>query len=269
MAIGVICLFFLIDSPKSWFLSLTEEEKAIVEERTRDNAVVRKEKVITAQYWEALKEPRLWLLFIASLSHNLQNGGLVTYSTVLVNGLGFDTVQSILLQIPSGALTVVYIGIAIYIHRKTNQMIYTAVFCYIISAIGCLLLAVLPNTEIKLLGYYFTWAQTGSYVMLISVIGSTVSGYSKKIFYFGANMMAYTLGNFCGPLMLVESTGPAYIPAMWGYFAGNILNIICFLLVRLILVRSNKKRAPERDAQATDVYLNLTDRGDKNYIYSL
>ncbi|KAI9478395.1 MAG: major facilitator superfamily domain-containing protein [Benjaminiella poitrasii] len=266
---GIIAVFFLIDSPQSWFLQLTEEEKVIFEERIRDNAVVRKQQVKVSQYWEALKEPRLWLLFVASCAHNLQNGGLVTYSTVLVRGLGFTATESILLQIPSGAVTVLFIAFAVTLHRKTHQNIYTAVICYLLSALGCLLLAVLPNNGIKLLGYYFTWAQTGSYVMLISLIGSTVSGYSKKIFYNGVNMLAYTIGNFAGPLMLVEHTKPAYIPTMWGYFGGNILNILCFLAVRIILSRINKKRLSERSNEPTDVYLNLTDKEDKNYIYSL
>jgi hypothetical protein len=250
-------------------LSLTEEEKDIVEQRTRDNAVVRELEVNVSHYWEALREPRLWLLCIISCSHNIQTGGLVTYSTVLVSSLGFNSIQSIWLQIPSGALTVIFIGMTIVIHRKTHQAIYTAIFCYVISAIGCLLLALLPNTSIKLLGLYLTWAQVGAYVMIISIIGSTVSGYSKKIFYNGANMIAYTIGNFCGPLMLVSSTSPAYTPTMWGYFAANILNIICLLILRYKFFRSNKKREAERTAEVTDIYLNLTDKEDKNYLYTM
>jgi sugar phosphate permease len=75
---GIMVFIFLIDNPNSWFLQLTEEEKEIVEERTRDNAVVRKLTVKVSQYWEALKEPRLWILFVTSLTHNLQNGGLIS-----------------------------------------------------------------------------------------------------------------------------------------------------------------------------------------------
>ncbi|KAI8990901.1 major facilitator superfamily domain-containing protein, partial [Mycotypha africana] len=267
--IGIVSLFLLIDGPNAWFLQLTEDEKPIVEDRIRDNAVVRKHKVKISQYWEALKEPRLWLMFFTSCTHNLQNGGLVSYSTVLVKGLGFNAIQSILLQIPSGAFTVIFISIAVVIHRKTKQMIYTAVICYTISAIGCLLLSVFPNSGIKLLGYYLTWAQTGSYVMLVAIVGSTVSGYSKKIFYNGVLMLAFTIGNFAGPLMLVEHTGPAYKPAMWGYFAANLLNSVLLMMIRIILDRTNKKRLKHGVGERTDVYLNLTDKEDKNYIYSL
>jgi hypothetical protein len=105
--------------------------------------------------------------------------------------------------------------------------------------------------------------------MLLSIIGSTVNGYSKKIFYNGANMIAFTLGNFCGPLMLVPTAAPGYSPTMWGYFGSNIFDILCLFLVRMILVRINKKREPLRSNEPTDVNLNLTDKEDKNYVYSL
>ncbi|KAI9478365.1 MAG: major facilitator superfamily domain-containing protein [Benjaminiella poitrasii] len=266
---GFVCVIFLIDSPQSWFLQLTEEEKVIFEERIRDNAVVRKQSVKVYQYWEALKEPRLWLLFVASCAHNLQNGGLISYGTILVKGIGFDSMDSILLQVPTGFSTIIYIALVIYFHRKTNQMAYIAAICYAVAAVGCLLLAVLPNTAVRLLGLYLAWAQSGSYVMTVFLIGSTVSGYSKKIFYNCANMVAYTIGNFAGPLMLVERTKPTYMPTMWGYFAANVICIICFLTIRLILSRINKKRLPDRSDEPTDVYLNLTDKEDKNYIYNL
>ncbi|KAI9337633.1 hypothetical protein BD770DRAFT_415568 [Pilaira anomala] len=158
---------------------MTEEEKLIVEARTRDNAVVRKQKIVVFQYWEATREPRLWLLIFASIAHNLQNGGLIDYSTVLIRGLGFTPIQSVIFQIPSGA-------------------------------------------------------QTGSYVMMITIIGSAVSGYSKKIFYNGILMFGYTIVNFSGPLMLVGNTSPEYAPAMWSFFTGNIFNMLCLFTIRII-----------------------------------
>lgn len=62
----------LIDSPDSGLLQMTEEEREIVKERIHYNAVVRKQTIETSQYWEALKEPRLWLICIISCAHNLQ-----------------------------------------------------------------------------------------------------------------------------------------------------------------------------------------------------
>jgi hypothetical protein len=259
----------LIDSPQSKWLGLTEEEKEVVEERTRDNAVVRKRKVNQLQYWEAIKEPRLWLIFVMVLLNNLQNGGLILFGNVLVTTLGFDKYQAIILQIPSGAMSSLCVLGAVYLQRKTKQLVYSAIIMTAISMIGCLLLAVLPQTGVKLLGFYLTWPCTGAYTLMVTLVAGTVSGYSKKIFYNGAVMVAYTLGNFIGPLMIVDHEAPAYKSAMWGYFASNVVIIICFVVLRIWLTKVNKNKAPGRTNTPTDVSLNLTDREDPNWVYHM
>lgn len=88
--IGFLTFFFLIDDPHHRLLHLTEKEHEIVEERTRDNCVVRVKEIKREQMWEAIKEPRLWLLLTANMLNCLQNGGLITFSTLLVEGLGFS-----------------------------------------------------------------------------------------------------------------------------------------------------------------------------------
>lgn len=80
----------MVDDPHHRLLHLTEKEKEIVEERASDNCVVRVKTIKKEQMWEAVKEPRLWLLMLANALNSLQNGGLVTFSTLLVQGLGFS-----------------------------------------------------------------------------------------------------------------------------------------------------------------------------------
>jgi hypothetical protein len=260
-------LFFLIDTPQSRWLSLTEEEKEIVKLRTQDNAVVRKGKVNQAQYIEALKEPRLWLIFISAMVNNFQNGGLIHFSNVLVKSLGFNTLDTILLQIPSGFVSALFVFGGVMLHRKTGQLCYSVMVLSTISGIGCLLLAVLPQNGIKLLAFYLSWPCTGAYTLIVTLISSTVSGYSKKIFYNGILMIAYTLGNFIGPLVILDNEAPAYKSAMWVYFTANVLVCVCFVLMRVWLSRLNVKKAPGRTNEPTDVNLNLTDREDPNYVY--
>ncbi|OAD08409.1 hypothetical protein MUCCIDRAFT_32172, partial [Mucor lusitanicus CBS 277.49] len=269
VSMGFIAFFMLVDGPNFWLLRITKDEKAIMRERTNDNAVVRRSKIEYHQYWEALKEARFWLICLTVLCDNLQNGGLILYSTVLVHGLGFDSITSILLQVPNGVFTVIYIAIAVFIHRRTHQLIFTACGLSAISMVGCLLLATLPNTAIKLIGYYLTWAQVGSYVLTLTILTSTVSGYSKKIFYNSAVMIFYTIGNFAGPLMIVDSQAPSYYGAMWGYLGCNVTAMLCLLSVRCWLSNLNKSRMDQKSNTPTDVYLNLTDREDRNFMYNL
>jgi ACS family allantoate permease-like MFS transporter len=90
LAIGIATLFFLVDSPHSKWLRLTEEEEEIVELRTQDNAVVMERTVKVAHYWESVKEVRFYLVILASFCNNLSNGGLVVFSTPFVATLGFQ-----------------------------------------------------------------------------------------------------------------------------------------------------------------------------------
>lgn len=86
---GIITFFFLPDTPDSFMFRLKEEEKEIVKERTRDNAVVRVYEIKKHHIYEALKEPRLWLLCFSTLCNNLSTGGLVVFSTLIVQAFGF------------------------------------------------------------------------------------------------------------------------------------------------------------------------------------
>lgn len=90
VVIGIITFLFLVDDVDSKILRLTDKEKYIVQERSRDNCVVRNKKIKKEHMIEALKEPRLYLIFIAQLCNCLQNGGLITFSTLLIEGLGFS-----------------------------------------------------------------------------------------------------------------------------------------------------------------------------------
>ncbi|KAI9263764.1 major facilitator superfamily domain-containing protein [Sporodiniella umbellata] len=154
---GIICFFFLPDNPYSFMFRLTEEEEKIVQKRTQDNAVVRVYEIKKWHIWEALREPRLWLICFAAFFNNLHTSGLVIFSTLIVQGLGFSASNTILMLIPGGFMAALFCILAAYISRKTGQLYPGAAVCTTISLVGVVLLAVLPMAGIKLLGYFLAW----------------------------------------------------------------------------------------------------------------
>ncbi|KAI8890909.1 MFS general substrate transporter [Backusella circina FSU 941] len=266
---GIITFFFLADTPTAKVLRLTEEEKLIVEERTRDNAVVRVEKIKMYQVWEALREPRLWLISVSILCNNLHNGGLVVFSTLIVKNLGFTSQESILLQIPSGFISACFAATSVFIARKTGQLYISAAVCSTVSLIGVILLATLPNTGVKLLGYFIAWAMNGTSVMLLTLIGANVVGYTKKIFYNGMNMAFYTFGNFIGPLIMLEREAPVYKTGMTVYCVGVSAIIVLLFINRQLQARENKRRLAIENPVPVDVNDDLTDRENTTFIYKL
>jgi len=66
------------------------------------------------------------------------------------------------MQVPSGAVSALFAALAVLVARKTGQLYMGAAFSTTISLVGVILLAVLPNSGIKLLGYFLAWAMNGT-----------------------------------------------------------------------------------------------------------
>ncbi|CAO3593336.1 unnamed protein product [Absidia cylindrospora] len=265
--LGISVFFLLPDHPHSSRFHLTPEEKLIVDERTQDNAVVRQRKVNYAHYWEAVKEAQFWLLCFTALCIQLPNGGLVVFGNPFVKSLGFSSLNAILLQLPVGTVVVLYVAFVIFFEHKTKQLVFSACTTAVISMLGCLLLAVLPHQPIKLFAYYLSWAFNGTYAMLLTIVGTNVKGYSKKVFYNGGIMIFYTIGSFCGPLMMVSDEAPSYRSGMIGFTVAMFLVVLTLNVSRLWMARRNVQR---RDNHGhTDAHLDHSDTQDQNFKYRL
>ncbi|ORZ25525.1 major facilitator superfamily domain-containing protein [Absidia repens] len=264
--LGIVVFFLLIDKPTSKLLRLTDDEKKIMEKRVVDNMVVKNKKIKRYQIWEALKEPRLYCLCFSMLFVNLQNGGLISYSVLLVQSLGFNSHESIILQIPSGIAAATYVLISIIIARKSQQTILTAVGMTCVSLLGLIILVATNSTGGKLAGYYLSWAEAATQALIVTIIGNNCSGYTKKVTYNGALTVFMTIGNFVGPLMMVP---PTYLGGLLGYVIANILVIVMLLYVRWEMNKVNKQRQSQNNIEKTDPALDYTDREDANFVYKL
>ncbi|KAI8049293.1 major facilitator superfamily domain-containing protein [Thamnidium elegans] len=266
---GFISFFFLPDTPTSFMFRLTEEEKEIVKERVQDNGVTRVYDFKKHHIYEALNEPRLWLICFSTLCNNLHTGGLVVFSTLLVEAFGFSKQHSILLQMPNGASTVLFSILAVVIARKTNQLYLGVAVSTTISLVGLILLVTLPEGTIKLVGFLLAWAMNGTAVMLLTITGANVAGYTKKLFYNGMNMIFYTLGNFIGPLLMFEREAPLYKTGMTVYCVANGAILIMLFLNRQYMARLNRIKLTNPNDEVSQASDDLTDRENKKFIYRL
>ncbi|KAI8149503.1 major facilitator superfamily domain-containing protein [Fennellomyces sp. T-0311] len=272
--IGVLFFFLLPDRPKSRWFRLTPKEEKIVDERTRDNAVVQNREYKISHVYEAIREPRLYCYILISFFLNLQNGTMTIFANQFIVDMGFTRLESILLNIPNGAAIIIIIACVIFLSQRYNDVNYVGALFSIVSMIGALLLCTIPGGGPKLIGLYLS-ATSPPGAMLNTSISHNVAGYTKKIFYNGANMVAYCIGNFVGPLMMVEHTAPRYIGGMSGYIVADFLAALLFVYLRWSYNRENKRRAqlikegqvppPAENREELD----LTDQEDLNFVYRL
>lgn len=54
-----------------------------------------------------------------------------------------------------------------------------------------------------------------------------------------------------------------------GFCLGNALVIVLLGVLYIMMMKENKRRLANRPEEETDVYLDLTDKQDKNFIYKL
>ncbi|KAL0582117.1 hypothetical protein ABG067_008185, partial [Albugo candida] len=107
----------------------------------------------------------------------------------------------------------------------------------------------------------------GTAVMLLSIAGSNVTGYTKKLFYNAMNMIFFTLGNFIGPLVMLGKETPTYKTGMTIYCIANALILVLLFVNRMFAARENKRRLANPSGEKVDVKDDLTDRENPNFIY--
>ncbi|KAG1051219.1 hypothetical protein G6F43_006556 [Rhizopus delemar] len=268
-ATGVLSYFFLIDNPKSSALKLNAEQEILVEERTRDNAVVRTTTIKKEQIYEALKEVRFWCFCISCFLMNLQNGAMSAYVSQIALNFGFTGIQASFITLGGGAAVILWIGGSVLLVQRINQTIYMIAVLMLIDVVGLILLLVITDVRLKLIGIYIMWAYTGAYVLIVASISNNVTGYTKKIFYNGMFMIFYTIGNFVGPFLMVEDTKPSYAPAIITYICCNFVTAILVLIARMKMAAVNKKRISNPSAEIINVEDDLTDVQDPNFLYRL
>ncbi|KAI8969162.1 major facilitator superfamily domain-containing protein [Mycotypha africana] len=267
---GVIYFFLLPDNPKSRWFKLTEEEVAIVDERTRDNAVVRNKRFEISHVWEAIRELRLYLYCLISICINLQNGGINLFANIIITEMGFSNVNAILLHLPGGVILILMILLTIYLSKRLKDICYIAIGATVVSLVGLICLVAIPAGGSKLVGLYLSGAGTPVYVLMQTSISNNVSGYTKKIFYTSCAIIFSTFGNFTGPLLLRSQDEPRYIMGLSVYAAANAVVVICFILIRFSYARENKRRMLNKAADAValpDDFKDLTDKQNQHFIY--
>ncbi|EFX05171.1 major facilitator superfamily transporter allantoate [Grosmannia clavigera kw1407] len=105
-AIWAAVVFFLLPNNPLDACGFTLREKYIVIRRkAADNTGIETKKIKKEQIWEAIMDPKTWLIWIAVVALQVPNGGLTTFNTLIIEGLGFDSLQTSLLAMPPGAMS--------------------------------------------------------------------------------------------------------------------------------------------------------------------
>jgi sugar phosphate permease len=120
VVVGIVVIFLLPNNPMS--SRLTHAEKIWAVERLRGNQTgIENKRFKKAQAIECFKDPQTWLLALITIASNVPNGAVSSYQATIIKEFGYTSKETALLQIPSGAVSIVSILTATYMAGRFNQ----------------------------------------------------------------------------------------------------------------------------------------------------
>ncbi|KAG8853265.1 hypothetical protein FRB96_008349 [Tulasnella sp. 330] len=291
--IGCICatwaLVLLVILPNSPATSvfLTRDERLMAVARLRKNQTgIENRKFKMSQLIEAALDVKTWLFLLLGFVGNIPNGGISNFSTLIIKGLGFDTLNTALLAIPQGALVIFWIGTgALLNHRlpKNSRTLVCMIFMIptIAGTLGFLLAPEHANIG-RLICFYMTGSYQTTFVLSLSLITSNTGGQTKKMILAATIWLGACIGNIAGPFFYKTSQAPTYRLGIGSMLVANCLEVLIILILRIIFIRANKakeRRAAELQAEAEaghskplpeendTAFSDMTDKENINFRY--
>jgi len=144
-AVWGVVLFFLLPNSPATFRGFSHEEKLLIIARMRRNQTgIEQRRIDWGQIKEAYMDYKTWMFMLLGFVANIPNGGISNFSTLVIKGLGFDTLHTALLGIPQGVLVVIWISLGAVVNNympKNSRTLVCALFMLptIAGALGFLL----------------------------------------------------------------------------------------------------------------------------------
>ncbi|KAH7137833.1 permease of the major facilitator superfamily [Dactylonectria macrodidyma] len=275
---GVVCFFWLAVTPTeaSW---LTEEEKVIALERVRGNKTgTEVDKFNPSQLKEAFRDVRFYMIFLLLVSTGLPNGGLTAFGPTIISGFGFNTDQSALLNMGSGASQVAGTFVALFIAKNTNRTL-AGLWTLLLACIGTAIMLGIPesNYSARYGGLVLTYQFPICILFVITYMTAGVAGSTKKFAFGAAYQFGYAVGNIIGPQTYRANDAPNYYTAKYTMLAFLIFTAVLIGCMGLLHKtwnnnRDKKDATDPEDPQAhveNEEFLDITDFQIRSFRYPL
>ncbi|KAE8416404.1 major facilitator superfamily domain-containing protein [Aspergillus pseudocaelatus] len=242
----ILCLL-LPDSPaKASFLSDSERRIAVqrtLQNKTGSTAVT--EEFLWDQVIDAIRDPQAWLLILYTFCVNLANGGLTSFSTIIIAGFGYSNFESLLLQMPMGLCQLIFLILtALMATYVQSSRIMSMILNVIVAVIGVVLIYTLDESHkvVKLVGLCFVATFAANIPLSLSIITSNVAGTTKRSMLSVGLFAAYCVGNIVGPQFFYASQEPVYSSGIEATLCGLALGVFFLGCLFLYYIWENKRR---------------------------
>ncbi|KAJ3953009.1 hypothetical protein N0V92_010534 [Colletotrichum tropicale] len=218
---GLFIGWWLPDSPMA-AKCFNEDQKRLMIERVRANETGIQNKTYKRyQMVEAVTDPVVWCYVLLQVTSTLIIGGLGVFSNLIISSFGFTYLQTQLLNIAQGAVT-------------------------IIVMLGSATLATWSKQTAWVMHFYLAEGN-----LIFSLISRNIAGQTKKSTTLAMTFIGWAAGNMTAPQIFQDSDAPRYRKGFTAHFCLYVLFNLFLVLMRFLLVRRNKAKRTAA-AAATD-----------------
>lgn len=271
--LGLLVLVHIPDTPAgAWFLS--DSEKKLVIERIRSNQQgFGSKKFKKYQFVEALLDYKTWLMFAFAFCNNVPNGGITNFGNILlVSDIGYTPNESLLMQMPAGAVLLVgCIGFSYCVRWYPHRMFW-AITGTMVVVFGQCLLAFANNNKMKLAGLAISSMSSIGIICILSLISSNVAGHTKKVTTSAIFLIGYCVGNLVGPQTFRNSEAPGYQGAKTAIVSCGFIGLFVLCVIWASYIWENKRKdkidLSKHQALENQEFADLTDKENVFFRYS-
>ncbi|KAK6070355.1 2-ketogluconate transporter [Seiridium cupressi] len=238
--------WWLPDSPMK-AKCFNEDQKRLMIERVRVNETGIQNKVWKRyQLIEALTDPVVWCYVMLNVTSTLVIGGLGVFSNLIIASFGFTDLQTQLLNIAQGALTIIIMVGSATIATKTRQTAWVMHGLTVLPIIGTAIIYSFPpngsNSVGLLLAFYCTQFYLAEGNLIFSLISRNIAGQTKKSTTLALSFIFWAAGNMTAPQVFQSTDGPRYQKGFTAHFCLYVLFNLTLALTRVLITRRNKAK---------------------------
>ncbi|KAL3442376.1 MFS general substrate transporter [Aspergillus insuetus] len=243
LLVAALVLVILPETPdKATFLSSID--KARIRARLEADSAGVGEKVFR---WNALVEVfgdlQTWLLILLTLLITIPSGVITTFSSILIQGFGYGSKESALLNMPSGIVSIVSTMVSSYGIAKGYSRWLTIDILLLPTLLGSCLMSFLPTSNQAgcLAGIYMVNTTVAPLALIFAWTGANYKGYTMKVAGSTLISAAFSIANIIGPQTFQARDAPGYTPAKITLVAVNAAAFIVSTALRVLYGRRNAR----------------------------
>ncbi|KAH7001226.1 major facilitator superfamily domain-containing protein [Ilyonectria destructans] len=250
-AVGIVGIFTLADSPLTtrW---LEPEERQLAHDRmVRDTVGLEESKGARAGFFQAVRDPRLWLFCFIQNMH-LSACSFNNFFPTVVGSLGFNKTITLVLTCPPYLVSGFFGYLAGMSSGKYNERTWHITVCMGIALVGYVISCATLNTPARYIACFLF--ASGAYAvnsMILGWVSATLgSTPEKKSVSLSVVNVVANASYIYTAYLYPKSDGPRYLIGMSSNAAFAVMCIAGTWAMRVWLLRDNKKLDQAANAQA-------------------